>query len=81
MENQNTKLSSYAFLNAHKLRAPLARIMGLVNLLQMKIDVTEKPTIMNHLANSSDELKDVVSSINKTFQDESSPTKDKEGNS
>jgi hypothetical protein len=68
LENQNAKLSSYAFLNAHKLRAPLARIMGLVNLLQMKIEAKEKPAIMSHLANSSDELNDVVTSINKTFQ-------------
>ena len=70
LENQNTKLSTYAFLNAHKLRAPLARIMGLVNLLQMKTEPREKPTIMSHLAQSSDELSDVVGSINKSFQDE-----------
>lgn len=70
LENQNAKLSSYAFLNAHKLRAPLARIMGLVNLLQMKTDEKEKPVIMSHLSNSSDELSEVVDSINKTFQHE-----------
>jgi light-regulated signal transduction histidine kinase (bacteriophytochrome) len=70
LENQNEKLSSYAFLNAHKLRAPLARIMGLVNLLQMKNDGKEKPMIIGHLSSSSDELSEVVSSITKTFQDE-----------
>src|SRR5258706_6009595 len=70
LENQNTRLSGYAFLNAHKLRAPLARIMGLINLLQMKSDTKEKPVIMNHLANSSDELHEVVGSISKTIQDE-----------
>lgn len=71
LENQNNKLSEYAFLNAHKLRAPLARIMGLVNLMQMKSD--SKPVIMNHLANSSDELTDVVNSISKTIQEELNP--------
>lgn len=70
LENQNAKLSSYAFLNAHKLRAPLARIMGLVNLLQMKTEEKEKPVIIRHLANSSDELNEVVTSINLTFQNE-----------
>ncbi|MBI1768408.1 MAG: tetratricopeptide repeat protein, partial [Bacteroidetes bacterium] len=33
LEEQNKKLSDYAFFNAHNLRAPLARVMGLVNLL------------------------------------------------
>ncbi|MBI1769638.1 MAG: tetratricopeptide repeat protein [Bacteroidetes bacterium] len=74
LENQNTKLSGYAFLNAHKLRAPLARIMGLVNLLQMKSNAGEKPVIMNHLANSSDELSEVASTISKAIQDEFNPS-------
>jgi len=73
LENQNTRLTGYAFLNAHKLRAPLARIMGLVSLLQMKSDTKEKPVIINHLASSSEELKDVVASISKTIQDEFNP--------
>jgi len=73
LEGQNTRLTGYAFLNAHKLRAPLARIMGLVNLLQMKSDATEKPMIMNHLSVSSEELNEVVSSISKTIQDEFNP--------
>jgi signal transduction histidine kinase len=73
LENQNTRLTSYAFLNAHKLRAPLARIMGLVSLLQMKADTKEKPVIINHLSSSSEELRDVVSSISKTIQDEFNP--------
>jgi tetratricopeptide (TPR) repeat protein len=70
LENQNTRLAGYAFLNAHKLRAPLARIMGLVNLLQMKAEPQEKPVILNHLAGSSEELTEVVNSISKTIQDE-----------
>ncbi len=73
LEDQNTRLTGYAFLNAHKLRAPLARIMGLVNLLQMKPAATEKPMIMNHLSVSSEELNEVVSSISKTIQDEFNP--------
>jgi light-regulated signal transduction histidine kinase (bacteriophytochrome) len=81
LENQNTKLSSYAFLNAHKLRAPLARILGLVNLLQMKTDPKEKPIILSHLANSSDELSEVVTSINKTFQSQPDAAANKENGS
>lgn len=33
---KNDQLNEYAFINAHKLRAPVARIMGLVNVYELK---------------------------------------------
>jgi len=36
LENKNTQLANYAFLNAHKLRAPVATLLGLVMLFDNK---------------------------------------------
>ena len=38
IELQNQKLLEYAFYNAHKVRGPLARILGLVYLLKREAD-------------------------------------------
>jgi signal transduction histidine kinase len=69
LEEQNRKLSEYAFFNAHKLRAPLARVMGLVNLLMSKINTDERPVILDHLKKSSEDLDSVVRSISDSLSD------------
>lgn len=80
LEEQNQKLSDYAFITAHNLRAPLARVMGLVNLLMHKINTDERPVILNHLKKSSEDLDTVVRSISETLSDGMNvfPEKDKE---
>jgi|GEM_PF-1396433 len=79
LEAQNRILSDYAFLNAHKLRAPLARILGLANLLKLKTDAKEKSMIMNHLNNSSDELEMVVNELTGSLQRELNDSSKMEG--
>lgn len=69
LQEQNQKLSDYAFITAHNLRAPLARVMGLVNLLMSKINTEERPVILNHLKKSSEDLDTVVRSISETLSD------------
>jgi len=69
LKEQNQKLSEYAFINAHKLRAPLARVMGLVNLLLNKPEPKEEPVILNHLKQSSEDLDSVVRSIRDTIHE------------
>jgi tetratricopeptide (TPR) repeat protein len=34
---QNQKLTEYAFFNAHKVRGPLARILGLINIFELEL--------------------------------------------
>jgi tetratricopeptide (TPR) repeat protein len=68
LEKQNEQLIEYAFINAHKLRAPLASIMGLVNILRMKPYDKEQEDILKHLATSSKQLDDVIRSINKSIE-------------
>jgi signal transduction histidine kinase len=79
LEEQNKKLAEYAFFNAHKLRAPLARVMGLVNLLMSKINTDERPVILNHLKNSSEELDTVVRSISDSLSEEINVAESKRG--
>lgn len=68
LEKKNKALEEYAFINAHKLRSPLASILGLINLLtKMELD-TEANSTIEHLKKSSDKLDDVVSDITKAIE-------------
>jgi tetratricopeptide (TPR) repeat protein len=66
---QNKSLSEYAFFNAHKLRAPLASILGLIELLNSATPPEEQGQILNHLRKSSIQLDQVVKSISKTLDE------------
>lgn len=67
LEGQNKVLMEYAFLNAHKLRAPLARILGIVNLMAHTREASEHGVLMKHLQASSEQLDQVVRSIGATI--------------
>jgi signal transduction histidine kinase len=49
LEKQNAQLIEYAFINAHKLRAPLASILGLVNLLIMNKHKDNQDEMLSYL--------------------------------
>lgn len=59
IELQNQKLLEYAFYNAHKVRGPLARILGLVYLLKReadKIGFVDNDQYLDKLSESANEL-------------------------
>ena len=59
--DQNQKLVHYAFVSAHKVRSPLARILGLVNLISHEIKLSDKGReLHNHLHSSANELDDIL---------------------
>jgi signal transduction histidine kinase len=68
LERKNKALAEYAFINAHKLRSPVASILGLVNLLNKSEMNDECKVINRHLLNSADELDDIVRSITKAIE-------------
>jgi signal transduction histidine kinase len=68
LEKKNKTLEEYAFINAHKLRSPVASILGLVNLMKKTELDNEAQDIMNHLHDSADKLDEVVSAITKTIE-------------
>ncbi len=63
LERKNKALEEYAFINAHKLRAPVASILGLVHLLQKEPLPAHAKEILQHLDSSSANLNEVVESI------------------
>jgi tetratricopeptide (TPR) repeat protein len=67
---QNGIMTEYAFHNAHKVRGPLARILGLVGLI--KLENTTKadlPYLINEIEKASVELDEVIRDINSRLQD------------
>lgn len=49
---RNTQLNEYAFFNAHKLRAPVATILGLYQVLDLDISAEEREMIIQKLRES-----------------------------
>jgi tetratricopeptide (TPR) repeat protein len=69
LEKQNHKLIEYTFINAHKLRAPLARIMGLANLVQYTPQDEEQAKLTALLLEAAHELDGVTKSINQVLEE------------
>ena len=68
LERKNKALEEYAFINAHKLRSPVATILGLINLIsKTKLD-HEGAEINRRLHQTADELDNVVSAITKAIE-------------
>lgn len=57
IEKQNEKLQEIAWIQSHVVRAPLAKIMGLIDLIQNHDPSdTEKDDLFKHIINSANEL-------------------------
>jgi ligand-binding sensor domain-containing protein len=65
---KNRALEEYAFITAHNLRAPVASVLGLINLAS-KMDVDEESKILiEHLKASAEKLDDIVRSITQAIE-------------
>lgn len=63
---QNEKLKKIAWTQSHEVRAPLSRIMGIINLIESQKDNPDELYFcLNQLKVSSDELDEIVRKINK----------------
>lgn len=66
LENRNGQLTEYAFINSHLLRSPVAKILGLINL--MEVDKTTDPReLVGLLKKSCDDLDAIVKKITITL--------------
>ena len=64
IEDQNQKLTEISWMQSHVIRAPLARLMGLMTLIEsVHHDPEEIRLIVNYLRISADELDDVIKNI------------------
>ena len=76
IEEQNENLKEISWLQSHVIRAPLARIMGLIQLItDPNQDMIEKQNALNYLLTSANELDDVIHTItDKTNMPQRKPT-------
>ena len=67
VKEQNEKLKDIAWTQSHVVRAPLARLMGLVNILQMDEEMPElnKTQILENVVSSANELDGIIREITK----------------
>jgi signal transduction histidine kinase len=69
LREQNEKLREFAFVNSHVLRAPVSRILGLVNLLiRSELPNTDKEVVY-HLEESAKELDTVTRNLSVTLRE------------
>lgn len=65
IENQNTRLKEIAWIQSHVVRAPLARLMGLVSLLKMDEGPAAEDAVfmLDNVMISAQELDDIINKI------------------
>lgn len=63
IEDQNTRLREIAWFQSHVVRAPLARIMGLTDILKNAEGESYYSELLAHILTSAQELDDVIRSI------------------
>ena len=63
IERQNKKLFEIAYIQSHDVRAPLVRIMGLVDLMSNSKDEKPDPTLLTYLDQSAQDLDEVIRKI------------------
>jgi PAS domain S-box-containing protein len=63
IEEQNKKFKEIAWIQSHLVRAPLARVMGLVDLLKDFVPGDDKDELLLHLTTSAKELDAIIINI------------------
>jgi PAS domain S-box-containing protein len=70
IENQNQTFREIAWIQSHVIRAPLARLMGLVNLLEIELPDATKECLelIGHTKDSAFELDQIIKDISKRLE-------------
>ncbi|GCC52925.1 multi-sensor signal transduction multi-kinase [Chryseotalea sanaruensis] len=62
--NHNNQLQQFSFITAHNLRSPVARILGLINLLHVpSVDDQERQHILNQIQKTGYDLDQVIKDL------------------
>lgn len=69
LEFQNKKFLEYAFHNAHLVRAPLARLMGLAMLLEIEKDKQKTAMYAELILKSAEELDVIIRKMNQILEE------------
>ncbi|SFE61259.1 HAMP domain-containing protein [Thermoflexibacter ruber] len=73
LEAQNKKLLEYAFINSHRLRAPVATILGLMNVIKVTSNAEEKQACIDMLEKTTQKLDAIVHEIQDTIYQAEQP--------
>jgi tetratricopeptide (TPR) repeat protein len=65
---QNQRLTEYTFVNAHKLRAPVSSILGLINLIDQS-NTEDFNTILRHLKTCGHQLDNITREISRNLEE------------
>ena len=68
LSDANIKLTNYAWAHAHEVRAPVARILGLLNLVKLDRDL-DKDFFTITLLNTAQELDAVITKMNRVLEE------------
>ncbi len=63
IEHQNERLQEIAWLQAHKVRAPLSSILGIINLFADDLDIQQVQELLKLLKQSAVQLDDIIREI------------------
>ncbi|MCX2744414.1 ATP-binding protein [Mangrovivirga sp. M17] len=63
LRTQNDQLEQYAFITAHNLRSPIARMIGLIQILNGQ-DKSEQEKILGHIRGEAKSLDQIVQDLN-----------------
>lgn len=70
INKQLDRLRKYAYMNSHELRAPLARILGLLALLKHEPEANQWNELLTYMEESSKELDEVIREMNRLLDKE-----------
>ena len=65
---QNQQLKEYAFFNAHRVRGPLARILGIIQLIKIEPTLMQSENLLGKLEDASNELDQTIGEINSILE-------------
>lgn len=69
LQLQNEQLTEYAFINSHLLRAPIARILGLANIITNEVELQKDKQMLQALSATTEELDNIVKRISDVLYD------------
>lgn len=70
IKEQSQQLVQFAYMNSHKIRGPIATLMGLIELLEKNNDPVFQATLLTHLKTSSNKLDTIVREVSSKLEQE-----------
>ncbi|MDZ7604097.1 MAG: hypothetical protein U5K79_00590 [Cyclobacteriaceae bacterium] len=67
---QLEKLNAYAFANSHDVRGPLARMLGLLQLIGMETEISRKIELFSKINEAALELDEIIRKMNRILESE-----------